>query len=59
MYDKHVQALNSKHLDKIRLLESMIEEVQQVRAAMDHQSARRVAVESAKEEIMDYAQVQQ
>jgi len=37
----------------------MIEEVQQVRAAMDQQSARRVAVESAKEEIMDYAQVQQ
>jgi len=55
VHDKHVQALNSKHLDKIRLLESKIEEVQQVRAAVDQQSARRVAVgllESAKEEMM-------
>ena len=55
VHDKHIQALNINHLEKIRLLESKIEEVQQMRVAVDQQSARKVAVgllESAKEEMM-------
>ena len=55
VHDKHIQVLNINHLEKIRLLESKIEEVQQMRVAVDQQSARKVAVgllESAKEEMM-------
>ena len=55
VHDKHIQALNINHLEKIRLLESKIEEVQQMRVAVDQQSARKVAVgllESDKDEMM-------
>ena len=55
VHDKHIQTININHLEKIRLLESKIEEVQQMRVAVDQQSARKVAVgllESAKEEMM-------
>ena len=55
VHDKHIQTININHLEKIRLLESKIEEVQQMRATVDQQSARKMAVgllESAKEEMM-------